>query len=204
MLVSDGLRLAVALPQGLTKGQAVVVLTVEEYSHRVLSNALDLRYWTLRCRRAQPQTHLPLTCNINQTCYTIPQTLNIRDIEDAEYLALEGAGAGPRSERLSEIRAARSEMERLKLVVSWDVSDCISLVKMVWMQGGSQFSLSLALSLSPPNPPCPNLEPNHPGGSARLSPRHDLAGTDGSPGVADVVDPGLGFRVWGSGIRVQD
>ena len=44
-LLSDGcgVYLAASLPYGLQQGQAVLVLTAEEYSHRVLGKALRLR-----------------------------------------------------------------------------------------------------------------------------------------------------------------
>ena len=52
-MLSDGcgVYLAASLPYGLSQGQAVLVLTAEEYSHRVLGKALRLRqvpvlWWT--------------------------------------------------------------------------------------------------------------------------------------------------------------
>ena len=42
-MCSTVLSLAAGLPHGLRQGQAVLVLSTEEYSHRVLSKALLLR-----------------------------------------------------------------------------------------------------------------------------------------------------------------
>ena len=48
LTLSDGggVYLAASLPHGLQHGQAVLVLTAEEYTHRVLGKALRLRQVT--------------------------------------------------------------------------------------------------------------------------------------------------------------